>query len=102
MVFSFILAVGALAAPSKPNVVYFLTDDQDQMLGSSFPIHNDVTPMPKTQAKMAEQGTKQPLTSSFIRLFAALAAVNFSPAVTSTTPGYQDDRQGRSCASMSI
>jgi arylsulfatase A-like enzyme len=57
MMFSFILAVGALAAPSKPNIVYFLTDDQDQMLGSSFPIHNDVTPMPKTQAKMAEQGT---------------------------------------------
>jgi arylsulfatase A-like enzyme len=41
---------------SKPNIVYILTDDQDQMLGSSFPIHNGVTPMPQTQKIMAEQG----------------------------------------------
>jgi arylsulfatase A-like enzyme len=40
------------------------TDDQDQMLGSSFPIHNGVTPMPQTQKLMAEQG--QTATNMFI------------------------------------
>ena len=52
--------IGMLGAASgkasKPNIVYFLTDDQDQMLGSSFPVHNNVTPMPKTEQKMAAAG----------------------------------------------
>lgn len=42
--------------PSKPNLVWFLTDDQDQMLGASFPIINGATPMPKTKKFMQDQG----------------------------------------------
>ena len=43
-----------LALHSHPRS-WFLTDDQDQMLGSSFPTHG-ATPMPKTQALMADMG----------------------------------------------
>jgi arylsulfatase A-like enzyme len=50
------LSVGEAQQAAKPNIVYFLTDDQDQMLGSSFPIHNGATPMPRTQTLMAEGG----------------------------------------------
>ena len=41
-----------------PNIVWFLTDDQDQMLGASFPptAPGGATPMPKTKAKMADMG----------------------------------------------
>ena len=35
---------------------WFVTDDQDQMLGSSFPQHNNVGPMPKTKALMQDKG----------------------------------------------
>lgn len=45
------------AGADKPNIVYFLTDDQDQMLGGSFPVLDGVTPMPKTKKLMADQGT---------------------------------------------
>lgn len=45
------------ASANKPNIVYFLTDDQDQVLGGSFPILNGVTPMPKTKRLFADQGT---------------------------------------------
>lgn len=44
------------AVSVTPNIVWFFTDDQDQMLGGSFPIHNKTTPMPHTQALLAEQG----------------------------------------------
>ena len=44
------------AAPSKPNIVWILTDDQDQMLGASFPIVNGSTPMPQTKALLADKG----------------------------------------------
>ena len=51
---------GFVAAPltSRPNIVYFLTDDQDQVLGGSFPPRapGGATPMPKTNAKMALAG----------------------------------------------
>lgn len=45
------------APAGAPNIVFFLTDDQDQILGSSFPVMNDATPMPKTQALMADKGS---------------------------------------------
>jgi len=45
------------AAVSRPNLVWFLTDDQDQMLGGSFPqLNNNNGPMPKTYNKMSKQG----------------------------------------------
>eukprot|EP01062_Namystynia_karyoxenos_P013945 TRINITY_DN15006_c0_g1_i1.p1 TRINITY_DN15006_c0_g1~~TRINITY_DN15006_c0_g1_i1.p1 ORF type:complete len:577 (+),score=144.50 TRINITY_DN15006_c0_g1_i1:70-1731(+) len=57
-------ALAALAAHSasavaakRPNIVFFLTDDQDQMLGGSFPEHGGVTPMPKARALLAKQGS---------------------------------------------
>jgi len=46
----------AADAARKPNIVWFLTDDQDQMLGASFPTKNGATPMPKTRAMMADAG----------------------------------------------
>ena len=42
-------AAAASTAAQKPNIVWFLTDDQDQMLGSSFPNVNGSTPMPRTK-----------------------------------------------------
>ena len=48
-------AVASSARP-LPNIVMFLTDDQDQMLGGSFPQHGGVGPMPKTKALLADQG----------------------------------------------
>jgi len=51
-----------LGAPLKhqqqqqPNIVWFLTDDQDQMLGGSFPQLNGHGPMPKTKELMAQKG----------------------------------------------
>ena len=50
------LAALAPAAPAKPNIAFFLTDDQDQMLGGSFPTLNGATPMPQTRSLLAEQG----------------------------------------------
>ena len=44
------------APPGSPNIVFFLTDDQDQKLGGSFPMHNGVGPMPKTKAVLADKG----------------------------------------------
>jgi len=43
-------------ATSYPNIIVFLTDGQDQMLGGSFPQKNGVGPMGKTQALMADMG----------------------------------------------
>ena len=44
------------ALPGSPNIVMFLTDDQDQKLGGSFPQHGGVGPMPKTRSLMQESG----------------------------------------------
>ena len=41
---------------SRPNMVWFLTDDQDQELGASFPTKGGVTPMPKVQRLMEKGG----------------------------------------------
>jgi hypothetical protein len=49
--------VEAASSPAHPNIVWFLTDDQDQMLGGSFPQLNGVGPMPKTQKLMVDEGT---------------------------------------------
>ena len=54
-----LLAAGADAARNKdkPNIVFFLTDDQDQMLGGSFPAHNGNTPMKYAQEELVDKGT---------------------------------------------
>jgi len=52
-----LLVAGAAAKPSKPSIVWFLTDDQDQMLGASFPTKGDATPLPKTRSLMADMGS---------------------------------------------
>jgi hypothetical protein len=44
------------APAGAPNIVFFLCDDQDQMLGASFPTLNGATPMPKTEALLAHKG----------------------------------------------
>merc|ERR1719482_1291295 len=49
------LVHGAFAV-EKPNLVWFLTDDQDQLLGGSFPIKDGATPMPKTKRLMQDEG----------------------------------------------
>merc|ERR1719453_2178316 len=45
-------------ASALPNLVVVLTDDQDQLLGASFPTTapNDATPMPKTRELLVERG----------------------------------------------
>ena len=45
----FLLLAAAECAPNAPNIVFILTDDQDQVLGGSFPTTSGATPMPKTQ-----------------------------------------------------
>lgn len=42
--------------PKLPNFVWFLTDDQDQLMGSSLPPSMSGTPMPKTKALMQDGG----------------------------------------------
>jgi arylsulfatase A-like enzyme len=49
-------ALAPAAPAAKPNIAFFLTDDQDQMLGGSFPTLNGATPMPQTRSLLAEQG----------------------------------------------
>lgn len=53
-------------AASKPNtnIVFILTDDQDQVLGGSFPTTSGATPMPKTQKLLVDGGAL--FTSSFV------------------------------------
>ena len=56
MLLGSLLSVSAFSPPTKPNLVWFLTDDQDQELGASFPTKNGVTPMPKTARLMEAEG----------------------------------------------
>lgn len=42
--------------PARPNIVWFLTDDQDQQLGGSFPLTSEATPMPKTKKLLQDHG----------------------------------------------
>ena len=58
----FLLLLGA--AECAPNFVFILTDDQDQVLGGSFPTTSGATPMPKTQKLLVEGGAL--FTSSFV------------------------------------
>ena len=51
------LALGSAATSKKPNVVYIVTDDQDQMLGGSFPeVEGMGTPLPKTKRLLVDEG----------------------------------------------
>ena len=59
-------ALAAAADADRPNIVLFLTDDQDQMLGGSFPTIGDATPMPRTRELLVDQGTM--LTNFFVRV----------------------------------
>jgi N-acetylglucosamine-6-sulfatase len=49
---------------NAPNIVFILTDDQDQVLGGSFPATSGATPMPKTQKLLVDGGAL--FTSSFV------------------------------------
>jgi len=51
------LASCAGASNDKPNIIWFVTDDQDQMLGGSFPQINGAGPMAKTKELMSEAGS---------------------------------------------
>lgn len=46
----------ALPKSARPNIVMFLTDDQDQTHGGSFPAALSATPMPKTKKLMEDGG----------------------------------------------
>merc|ERR1719326_344398 len=50
-----LLACAGVVA-SAPNIVVFLTDDQDVMLGGAFPTLGDATPMPRTRELLVERG----------------------------------------------
>lgn len=52
----FLGALTKLDTPKRPNLVWFLTDDQDQLLGGSLPPALTGTPMPKTKALMQDGG----------------------------------------------
>lgn len=61
----FVISLSAVAAAQsgentkiaeKPNIVFFITDDQDQMLGASFPTINGSTPMRHTLTDLAAKG----------------------------------------------
>eukprot|EP01060_Flectonema_neradi_P017444 TRINITY_DN2432_c0_g1_i4.p1 TRINITY_DN2432_c0_g1~~TRINITY_DN2432_c0_g1_i4.p1 ORF type:complete len:537 (+),score=118.77 TRINITY_DN2432_c0_g1_i4:83-1612(+) len=51
---SIVASIGAV----KPNIIFFLTDDQDQMLGGSMPATapGGATPIPKTQKLLGDGG----------------------------------------------
>lgn len=52
-----LLSAAALAnGAGAPNIVFVLTDDQDQMLGASFPPTSDATPMPQAKRLLADEG----------------------------------------------
>eukprot|EP00040_Diaphanoeca_grandis_P039932 m.260648 g.260648 ORF g.260648 m.260648 type:complete len:521 (-) comp40388_c0_seq1:488-2050(-) len=56
-VLSTLLVTLAVATAAKqPNIVFFLTDDQDQMLGGSFPIKDNATPMTFTHQEFVGKG----------------------------------------------
>ena len=53
----FLLLAVDVVSGKRPNVVYVVTDDQDQMLGSSFPtVFGGETPMPKTKKVLVDEG----------------------------------------------
>ena len=47
---------GIGAAARRPNIIWFLTDDQDALLGGSFPEHGGVGPMPRTKEALMNKG----------------------------------------------
>ena len=74
------LAIGAASAARPPNIVYFVTDDQDQMLGGSFPTTAPgmATPLPKVRELMVEGG------ATFENMFIHVPICNPSRSTTLT------------------
>ena len=75
MIFRVLACAGVVA--SAPNIVVFLTDDQDQALGASFPTLGDATPMPRTRKLLVERGA------------------TFTGCLLYTSPSPRDKRQSR-------
>lgn len=74
------LTIGAASAARPPNIVYFVTDDQDQMLGGSFPTTAPgmATPLPKVKELMVEGG------ATFENMFIHVPICNPSRSTTLT------------------
>merc|ERR1719398_469996 len=81
-----VLACAGVVA-SAPNIVVFLTDDQDQALGASFPTLGDATPMPRTRELLVERG------ATFTGMMVHTPIC--SPGACSTTSRRRAGRSGR-------
>ena len=51
-----LLSLAVACSAAKPNIIFFLTDDQDQLLGGSMPKVGDATPIGRTQKLLGEGG----------------------------------------------
>lgn len=75
---TFFVHISKCSELSRPNIIFILTDDQDQMLGGSFPILNQATPMPKTLEILSKGGV------TFVNAFVHTPICNPSRSETLT------------------